>query len=141
MQEEGKMISIKSIMTKDVVTISPEMPIYEALNIFKSYQVSGLPVVDTENYVVGLLSEKDVLKLLLDRNVSVDDKVRDYMTKDIISFSENDDAIDVCKFFIHSHIRRVPIISNKKLVGVVSRRDIVLLILEAKNKMSSLRYV
>ena len=135
------MIPIKTIMTKKVITVNPELLIYEALNVFKIHEVSGLPVVDTAGFIVGILSEKDVLKLLLNQKVKVNDTVSNYMTREIISFSEDDDAIDICKFFIKSHIRRVPILKGKKLVGVVSRRDIVLLILEAKNKMSSFRYV
>ncbi len=127
-------------MTKDVITVNPQMLIYEALDLLKKHAVSGLPVVDTQDHIVGILSEKDVLELLLNQSVAVKDTVENYMTREVISFSEDDNAIDICKFFIRSHIRRVPIVSGEKLVGVVSRRDIVLLILEAKNKMSSLRY-
>jgi len=134
------MISIKTIMTKDVITVTAKMPIYEALNLLKKHDVSGLPVIDYEGRVIGILSEKDVLKLLLNQKVVANDKVEDYMTREVVAFSEMDNAIDICKFFIKSHIRRVPIVRGEKLVGVVSRRDIVLLILEAKSKMSFLRY-
>jgi len=135
------MISIKSIMTKGVITVLDTLPIYEALDLLMKNKVSGLPVVNKKEDVVGILSEKDVLKILLDKKLNVKKTVSDYMSREVISFSEEDDAIDICKFFIRSHIRRVPIVKDGKLVGIVSRRDIVSIILEAKSKISQFRYV
>ncbi len=135
------MISVGSVMSRNVVTISPNSPIYEALELLKKHEVSGLPVVDNQNKIVGILSEKDVLGILINDKLDVKDTVSDYMSRDVIFFNENDNAIDVCKFFINSHIRRVPIVNKGELVGVVSRRDIVLLIMEARSKMSTFRYV
>ncbi|VAW19478.1 hypothetical protein MNBD_BACTEROID05-1154 [hydrothermal vent metagenome] len=135
------MISVGSVMSRNVVTIAPNSPIYEALELLKKHEVSGLPVVNNQNEIVGILSEKDVLSILINDKLDVKDTVSDYMSRDVISFHENDNAIDVCKFFINSHIRRVPIVNEGELVGVVSRRDIVLLIMEARSKMSTFRYV
>ena len=134
------MISIKSIMTKNVIAVSPNLPIYEALDLLMKHKISGMPVVDSNNHVVGILTEKDVLKILIDKNLHAKNKVSDYMSHEVISFSEDEDAINICKFFIKSHIRRVPILKDNKLVGIVSRRDLVSLILEAKSKISSFRY-
>jgi len=134
------MLSAKSIMTKNVVTVNPQMPIYDALTILTQNKVSGVPVVNDENRVVGMLSEKDVLRILIDKALIGRYSVEDYMSQEVICFSEEDNAIDLCKFFIQSHIRRVPIVNENHLVGIISRRDIVKYILEAKSKMSELRY-
>ena len=135
------MLPLKSIMTIGVITVKVDTPIYEALYLLAKNKISGIPVVDDEDQVVGVLSEKDVLRILVDKKLDIKSTVDDYMSHDIICFTEEDSAIDVCKFFIRSHIRRVPIVRDDKLVGIVSRADIIPLILEAKNKISNFRYI
>ena len=128
-------------MTIGVITVKADTLIYEALYLLAKNKVSGLPVVNDENEVVGVLSEKDVLRILVDRKLDLKSTVDDYMSHDVICFKEYDNAFDVCQFFIRSNIRRVPIVRDNKLVGIVSRADIIPLILEAKNKISNFRYV
>ena len=135
------MLPLKSIMTIGVITVKSDTPIYEALYLLAKNKISGIPVVDDEEQVIGVLSEKDVLRILFDKKLDIKSAVDDYMSRDIICFKEEDSAIDVCKFFIRSNIRRVPIVKDDKLVGIVSRSDIIPLILEAKNKISNFRYV
>jgi len=135
------MLPLKTIMTVGVITVKADTPIYEALYLLAKNKISGIPVVDDEEQVVGVLSEKDVLRILFDKKLDVKSTVDDYMSRDTICFTEEDSAIDVCKFFIRSNIRRVPIVKDNKLVGIVSRADIIPLILEAKNKISNFRYI
>jgi len=135
------MIAIKMIMTTDVIYVKATTPIYEALHLLENNQISGLPVVDDQMVVIGILSEKDVLKILIDKNLDIKNTVADYMSHKVICFKEDDSVTEVCRFFIKSHIRRVPIIRDGKLVGILSRRDLVSLILETKNQLSQFRYV
>ena len=135
------MLSVKSIMITDVISVKPDTPLYEALTLLTKHKISGMPVVDEEQRVVGLLSEKDVLRILVDRKLEIKSTVADYMSKAVISFSEDASAFDICQFFIRSHVRRVPIVKDCKLVGIVSRGDLIPLILEAKTKISNFRYV
>lgn len=139
-KEQGaNMIPIKSVMTTVVHSIQPEAPIYEALELLVKQEISGLPVVNSENDLIGILSEKDVLEILLDSKDKK--KVEDFMSTDVQSFPEDGDAVEICKFFIRTNFRRVPIVNGKKLVGIVSRRDIVSVIYEADSKFSdNLRY-
>jgi CBS domain-containing protein len=134
------MIPIKPVMTREVVTVTPKTPVYEALNLFIKHEISGMPVVDEENNVVGILSEKDVMEILIDKNLDEKKFVEDYMSTEVTSFSEEADAVDICRFFARSHIRRVPIVKDGKLVGIVSRRDIVKIIQEAYARISSFRF-
>ena len=129
------MVSVQSIMTNSVVSVKPETPIFDALNLLVKSRISGVPVVDRENRVVGIFSEKDVLEMLIDKNSDIKKTVDDYMTRDVVCFTEEDNAVDICKFFIKNDLRRVPIVKDGKLVGIVSRRNIVELILEEKNKI------
>ena len=134
-------MSVTSIMTTNVISVMPNTPIYEALDLLAKHRISGLPVVDEDENVVGILSEKDVLRILIDRKLGLLSIVEDYMSRNVISFSEEDSAIEICKFFIRNNIRRVPIVRDGRLVGIVSRADIIRLILEAKDKISNFRYV
>jgi len=134
------MIQIKDIMTKDVITAKRETPIYEAMNLLKKHKISGLPVVNDEMRPVGILSEKDFLQLLMSRNVDVKAKVADYMTKKVVTFQEDDSIVSVCEFFIKSSFRRVPILKDRTLVGIVSRRDIISFILQARDEISGDRF-
>ena len=134
------MFPVQSIMTTNVITVKPETPIFDALNLLVEHKISGMPVVDDRGFVVGVLSEKDVLEILIDKNLGIKKTVDDYMSRNVVSFTEEDSAIDICKFFIQSSFRRVPIVKDRKLVGIVSRRDIVELILEAKSKISDFRF-
>ncbi len=126
-------------MTRNVISINRETPIFEAMEMLIKHKISGLPVVDVDMKVVGILSEKDVLWMLIDKNLNVQKTVGDYMTKEVVCFKEDADAIDICKLFIRQNIRRVPIVRDGKLVGIISRRDIVNLIIEAKSELSDFR--
>jgi len=127
-------------MTKEVITVKPSISIYEALNLLTKKEISGLPVVDDDNHIVGMLTEKDVLRLMIDEKIRVNATVDEYMSRKVYSFNEDESPITVCKFFIKSHIRRVPITRNKKLVGIVARRDIIQLIMEARMNIADFRF-
>lgn len=135
-----KLFPVKSFMTTDLITVKPEMPIFDAIRLLPEHQISGLPVVDDEMNLKGILSELDVLEILNGADIAYKDTVAHYMTTKLVTFTEQDNAFDLCRFFQKSHIRRVPIVRNGKLVGIVSRRDLVNLILEIKDKISDSRF-
>lgn len=119
-------------MTKNVVTVQKDTPVIEAVRLLVKHQVSGLPVVDEDNNLVGMFSEKDALELLQSSEFPLE--VKDYMTKDVISFDVKDSLIDICRCLIKHHFRRVPIThEGKKLAGVISRHDIMKKILEMRH--------
>ena len=97
--------------------------------------VSGLPVVNEQLHVVGMISEKDLLILLANRQIGENDAVENFMTKDVVSFKEDDLVWDICEFFIKEPIRRVPITKDSKLTGIISRRDIIKMILKVRAKI------
>ena len=134
------MILAKDIMTKNIISVKEYTPIYEALALLSENHISGMPVIDEDNSVLGILSEKDVLKVMIDPRLGAQSVVGDYMSRDVISFTEEDNAVSICKFFMSSHVRRVPIVRDEKLVGIVSRRDIVQAIIEMRSKMDALRF-
>jgi len=122
---------IDQIMTKDVITANRQVSIHDAIAIFIENNITGLPVVDDDNNLVGIISEKDVLRLMYD-DEDTPASVENYMTRKVMAFNPEDDLNDVCHCFKNNHIRRVPIVIDGKLAGIISRRDVVKYILERK---------
>jgi len=137
---DNRTLPIKSIMTREVVYVYPHVLIFDAIRLLPKYQISGMPVVDEEMNLVGILSEKDVLRILTTDKVNYEGTVADYMTRSVVSFNEDTSATEVSQFFQRNPIRRVPVTKDGKLIGVVSRRDIINLILEAKSNFSHYRF-
>ncbi|MBF0330526.1 MAG: CBS domain-containing protein [Candidatus Omnitrophica bacterium] len=122
------MFPITDMMTRNVITVEPTTPVLDLISILVEKRITGIPVVDKNNDLVGIVSEYDVLHLLLDGDAATK-TAADVMTKNVISFEDTSTAIEVCEFFINnSSKRRVPIVHEGKLVGLVSRADIVKLI-------------
>ncbi len=113
----------KDIMQYGVATVDKFSSVYQAITLMVKNNVTGLPVVD-ESGLVGLISEKDVLKLLYDVEF-VEGTVGDYMTSSIITFDEDDDAADVCNCLTQNNFRRVPVMHNGRLAGIISRADLI----------------
>jgi len=111
------------IMKYGVITVPKKASVYEAISVLVSRGYSGLPVVD-ETGMVGMISEKDVLQLLYDTHFSAG-VVEEFMTKNVISFSPEDMLIDICECFMKSDFRRVTILHHGRLIGIVSRADMI----------------
>lgn len=128
------MFKVKDFMVSPVVTTTPETPIFDAIRLLSLRCLSGLPVVDEDLQLVGLLSEKDVLHLLSEHEDSLDMTVQDLMTPTPISFESTDSLIDVCDCLVLNSFRRVPITEQGRLAGVVSRSDVIQAILKIKRQ-------
>ncbi|MBA7697382.1 Hypoxic response protein 1 [subsurface metagenome] len=119
------MLKAKDIMTEDVISVKKDTPIYEAVDILAENQIAGIPVVEDDMTLIGILSEKDVLSLLFFYGQDEKRTVNDFMTQPAIHFDKDESLIHVCDCLTNHDFRRVPITSKRKLVGVVSRADII----------------
>jgi len=126
------MFPAKKVMSSDVVSVSRDTDIYEAIAAMVNANVTGLPVVNPDGTLAGILSEKDVLRLLCDAE-DHGGKVEGYMTGDIVTFGEDDSLVDIADCFMKHNFRRVPILRDGKIVGIVSRRDVVRFILSLRH--------
>jgi CBS domain-containing protein len=119
------MFTAEEIMTREVVTVKEDTPILEAMEIMLKEGVSGVPVIDDNKELVGVLSEKDVVGLLYDKEGLQTKRVRHFMTEHAISFDKDDGIVDICDFLAKGLVRRVPITSQGRLVGIISVPDII----------------
>ena len=118
------MICAKDVMSKGILTVKKNTGIKDAIRLLVENNITGLPVVSDDMQLLGMVSEKDILRALYDRNIK-SRSVADLMTTEVVCFDENDDLVKVFESLMESNFRRVPILSEGELVGIVSRRDII----------------
>jgi CBS domain-containing protein len=119
---------VQDYMASKLLTLRPSTNIYDAIKFLIDNKISGAPVVDEDNRLLGLISEKDCLKLLtkgLDNDIPKIN-VADFMTVDVDTILAHMDIYFVAGIFIKNVYRRFPVIGKDgKLVGQISRRDVL----------------
>ena len=140
-------MKVSQIMAKDVKSLLPDMSAKEALEIIFSMQMSGLPVIDQQGKLLGMFTEKDILKNILPTYIEsvgrftyaddpkgikskvsalVNIKVKDIMRKEVITVDEDTSLSEVARIMLTQKIRRVPVLNKEgKVVGIVARQDVV----------------
>ena len=126
----------KDVMKTGLLTVKKAAPVYEAMDIMANKNITGLPVVDDYMNLLGIISEKDVLKLLYDPD-ALPTVVGDVMTQEITGFSQDSSLFDICRCLIDNNFRRVPILNGGKLIGIISRTDIMAYIMKNHAKFFS----
>ncbi|WP_291726343.1 CBS domain-containing protein [Bernardetia sp.] len=122
--------SVTRYMATDLITFRPEQPVTEVIDIFLEKKISGAPVLNENQELVGIISEKDCLRVIIgsayhNQPISTG-KVSDFMTKNVKTVSEDQDVLDIAQAFLNTPIRRFPVVSKQgKVIGQVSRRDIL----------------
>jgi CBS domain-containing protein len=125
-----EMLRAKDIMTKEVVTIRKDSPVCEAIQLLLKNEVAGIPVVEEDMTLVGILTEKDVLGLYYAPEDTREKKAGEFMTQPAVHVDENEDLEEICNCLLDVTFRRVPVTSSGKVVGVISRPDVIRWILE-----------
>lgn len=121
------------IMKRNPVTVKESDPIFKAVREMVDYGVTGLPVVDNDGQLAGIVTEKDVLRLLYTFS-DISRQVSKFMTPNPVAFSTQTPIEELCECFRRNAFRRVPILDNGRLVGVVSRKDIIAAIYQHRNR-------
>jgi CBS domain-containing protein len=129
------MFQVKDIMTTNVVTVTPESTMRDAAGLILRHGVSGLPVTNGRRQVVGVLSEYDLLQVLESPEIE-SESVGDYMTCDTLCVSEETSLVDVVDLFQARRVRRLPVTRNEKLVGLVSRHDLIRFVLTTRDRIA-----
>jgi CBS domain-containing protein len=129
------MFKVRDIMTTNVVTVTPEATLREAAGLILRHGVSGLPVVDDQDQLVGVLSEWDLLEVLESPELELE-PVGEYMTPEPLSVSEETSLVEVVDLFQTKRVRRLPVTRDMFLVGVVSRHDVIRFVLTTRDRFA-----
>ena len=119
--------TVRENMDTEVHTLAPETPILDAVDFLLEHHVTGAPVLDERGRLVGMLSERDCLKLLakgIDGNIP-QGTVSDFMTSEITAIPPDMDIYYAAGMFLGSTVRRFPVVEEGKLVGAITRFDIL----------------
>ena len=125
-------LRVENFMTKDVVVAHPEMEAYDAILLLLKHKISGMPVVDDKGEVVGIISERDCLKTLVNAQYHELPTafVKDLMSTDPRTITPHTEIMEVAEVFLESGFRRLPVLDEGRMVGLVSRRDVLRVIKE-----------
>jgi predicted transcriptional regulator len=120
-------ICVRDFMAKDLIVFKPTMDIYAAIDVLVKSQISGAPVVDGDGRLIGIISQKDCLRILANGvfHNSPAGVVSDYMTEAVMSIDPDVDIFTVADIFLNNVYRRIPVVENGVVVGQVSRRDVL----------------
>lgn len=148
MLEDGT-FTAADLMTRDVATVTPQTPLRDAVALMASRHVSGLPVVDNDGALVGMLCEGDLVRWhegysqrqarwldmladgfalsqdFLEGMRSEQNRVRGVMTSGVVTVTEDTHASQIAGLMHDKHIKRVPVVRDGRLVGIVARSDLV----------------
>ena len=132
------MLKAKDIMTTNVVSVRKETPILEAVELLIKKEITGMPVVEDDMTLVGILTEKDALRLFYTYENEKNKTVEDFMTRPAVHYDENESLQAICDFMMINYFRRIPVTSKKgKVVGILSRPDVIAHILQLSQETVS----
>lgn len=117
----------KQAMSRGLVTLRPDMDVLEALRILVEGRLSGAPVTDQVGNLIGILTERDCMKIALGAGYHSEDggHVANFMTTDVVTVDANTPITEIAERFANSNFRRLPVIDQGRLIGIISRRDVL----------------
>ena len=118
LDERALPVTAGDVMTPDPLTFSPETSVHEAAQVLSEHRISGAPVCGDEGRIVGIVSEYDL-------SARPGAYVRDLMTRDVVSVNESAPLDQVRAILVMQRLKRVPVVSDGRLVGLISRADMV----------------
>jgi len=115
---------IRDIMSRVVVSIRPDATLTDAVKVLTKHHLSGAPVVSADGDVVGFISEPNLMDVLFDQD-SRARKVSDYMSPEVQMVHVSDSIGTAATMFAMYGFRRLPVVEDGRLIGVVTRRDLL----------------
>jgi len=116
-------------MITDVITFKADQEITDVTETIIKRKISGAPVVNNEGEIIGIITEKDCLRVIYDEKYHNlfpnQGKVTNYMSKKVVTVDYNIKINELASLFMKSNFRRYPVLENGKMVGVISRRDVL----------------
>ena len=116
-------------MITDVITFKADQEITDVTETIIKRKISGAPVVNNEGEIIGIITEKDCLRVIYDEKYHNlfpnQGKVTNYMSKKVVTVDYNIKINELASLFMKSNFRRYPVLKNGKMVGVISRRDVL----------------
>jgi len=130
----------KDLMTKDLATVSPDASLNDVGLLIKEKRINGVPIVDEGKNLLGIITLTDLLRIIdilskkMDMNkedhikhlniLFKEKKVKEFMVKKVESLKEDSNLVDIMNLMFNKNIHTIPILNDKKLVGVIGKHDL-----------------
>ena len=118
------MHTARDVMTTNVITINGDATIEQAIALLLEFRISGTPVIDDQQRLVGIISEYQLLEAVYTPEIKKQ-RVQESMTKDVMTVGEDATLSEMANLFILHRIRRIPVVRDDKVVGIVTRGDLL----------------
>ena len=136
-KSKAKTLLVEDIMARNLIVFKPNETIHEVMSKFIKYRISGGPVVNEKGDLIGVISEADCMKEVSESryfNLPILDKsVSKFMTTKVDTIEASKTIFEAASDFFKTSRRRFPVLDNEKLVGQISRKDIVIATLNMKS--------
>ena len=129
------MFKVKDVMTRQYISVRPEDYVDQAVGLMLEHQISGLPVIDDGGALHGVITEFDIIDMVYELDIQ-QSRVEQYMTREVQTFDPDDSLDEAACRFCHHTVRRFPVVSEGKVVGVMARRDLIRFVRDARRKES-----
>jgi len=122
-----KSVLVADHMSTRLVTLDPDMDVLSAVHALVTNVIAGAPVVDEKHRLIGILTERDCMRAVMQAQYhdTPGGPVHRYMTKDPQVVSPDESILQVAQLFINGKYHRYPVVKNDRLVGMISRRDVM----------------
>jgi CBS domain-containing protein len=118
---------VREIMEENVITLKENADIDEAIETFLTKNVGGVPIVNDDNQLLSIITERDVIRNLLDK-IDENEVIDDYITRDVIKATPGERLKDVARTMVRNGFRRLPVVSEERLVGIITSTDFIKLL-------------
>ena len=121
-------MNIKSILatkSRHVYTISPDKTLADAIQLLTEHNIGALIVTDPEDQIVGIMSERDIVRTASENQKLFDMKVADVMTREVIVGVPEDDVMSVAHTMTEKRFRHIPVLDENELIGIISIGDLL----------------
>lgn len=115
---------IKDMMNRNVQTIGPESTVQKAAELMMNNSIGSLIVVKDEK-LAGIITERDVMKVIVDGRDPKETKIRDAMTSNVVFISPDKDVSDAAELMAKHKIKKLPVVEGSRLVGIVTATDLM----------------
>ncbi len=120
-----KINSIMTTKTSDVISVSPDQDLSAAITMLAEHNIGALIVIGSEGDLVGIISERDIIRAFASEENALSLTVNDVMTKEVITGLPVDDVMSVIHTMTERRFRHLPIVDGDQLIGIVSIGDIL----------------
>lgn len=123
-----KSVKAQDYMCKSLITFKPETDLFTAIDVLVKQGITGAPVIDDQGNLLGLMTEIECLKAILNLTYNEGEMgglVGTYMSPETYTIEHDADIIKVAEEFINNRRRRLPVVKHGKLIGQISRRDVL----------------